>query len=81
MKRARGQEVIRQWKLLKETEAARYGLTVEQLAERLGVTSRTIRRDLAQLQEAGFPLEQRQRDTGAPGASIGRRSRAWWTRG
>ena len=62
MKRARGQEVIRQWKLLKETEAARYGLTVEQLADRLGVTSRTIRRDLAQLQEAGFPLEQRQRD-------------------
>ncbi len=63
MKRARGQEVIRQWKLLKETEAARYGLSVEQLAERLGVTSRTIRRDLSQLQEAGFPLEQRQRDT------------------
>jgi len=63
LKRARGQEVIRQWKLLKETEAARYGLTVEQLAERLGVTSRTIRRDLAQLQEAGFPLEQHQRDT------------------
>ena len=62
MKRARGQEVIRQWKLLKETEAASYGLTVEQLAERLGVTSRTIRRDLSQLQEAGFPLEQRQRD-------------------
>ena len=62
MKRARGQEVIRQWKLLKETEAARYGLTVEQLAERLGVTSRTIRRDLSQLQEAGFPLEQRKGD-------------------
>jgi predicted DNA-binding transcriptional regulator YafY len=55
--------VIRQWKLLKETEAARYGLTVEQLAERLGVTSRTIRRDLSQLQEAGFPLEQRKGDT------------------
>jgi predicted DNA-binding transcriptional regulator YafY len=63
LKRARGQEVIRQWKLLKETEAARYGLTVEQLADRLGVTSRTIRRDVAQLQEAGFPLEQRQRET------------------
>jgi predicted DNA-binding transcriptional regulator YafY len=63
LKRARGQEVIRQWKLLKETESARYGLTVDQLAERLGVTSRTIRRDLGQLQEAGFPLEQRQRDT------------------
>lgn len=64
MKRARGQEVIRQWKLLKEVESARYGLTVERLAELLGVTTRTIRRDLAQLQEAGFPLEQRQRDHG-----------------
>jgi len=63
VKRARGQEVIRQWKLLKETEAARYGLTVDQLAERLGVTSRTIRRDVSQLQEAGFPLEQRKGDT------------------
>jgi predicted DNA-binding transcriptional regulator YafY len=63
VKRARGQEVIRQWRLLRDVETARYGLTVEQLAERLGVTQRTIRRDLAQLQEAGFPLEQRVRDT------------------
>lgn len=63
MKRARGQEVVRQWKLLKEVETSRYGLTVERLAELLGVTTRTIRRDLAQLQEAGFPLEQRHRDT------------------
>jgi predicted DNA-binding transcriptional regulator YafY len=58
MKRARGQEVIRQWKLLRDVESAKYGLTVDQLSERLGVTTRTIRRDLAQLQEAGFPLEQ-----------------------
>ncbi len=58
MKRARGQEVVRQWRLLRDVEAAKYGLTVDQLAKRLGVTTRTIRRDLGQLQEAGFPLEQ-----------------------
>ena len=63
MKRARGQEVVRQWRLLREVEGARYGLAVEQLAAHLGVTPRTIRRDLAQLQEAGFPLEQRVRES------------------
>ena len=36
---------------------------MEQLAERLGVTPRTIRRDLAQLQEAGFAIEQSHRDS------------------
>lgn len=63
MKRARGQEVIRQWKLLNSLQDSRYGQTVEDLAEALGVTTRTIRRDLAQLQEAGFPLEQRTTET------------------
>ena len=53
-KRARGQEVIRQWKLLRAVEDARYGQTIEQLAELLTVTPRTIRRDIAQLQEVGF---------------------------
>jgi predicted DNA-binding transcriptional regulator YafY len=33
------------------------------MAGALGVTTRTIRRDLAQLQEAGFPLEQRTTET------------------
>lgn len=59
MKRARGQEVIRQWKLLNSLQSRRLGRTVDELAGDLGVTTRTIRRDLAQLQEAGFPLEQK----------------------
>ena len=53
---ARNQEVIRQWKLLHALEASRNGVTLDTLAEDLGVTTRTIRRDLAALQEAGFPL-------------------------
>ena len=52
----RNQEVIRQWKLLHALEASRHGAAIQALADDLGVTTRTIRRDLAALQEAGFPL-------------------------
>ncbi|MBI2185744.1 MAG: transcriptional regulator [Acidobacteria bacterium] len=52
----RNQEVIRQWKLLHALEASRHGATIQALADDLEVTTRTIRRDLAALQEAGFPL-------------------------
>jgi predicted DNA-binding transcriptional regulator YafY len=51
----RNAEVIRQWSILKELEASRR-LTIDDLAERTGVTTRTIRRDLEALQTAGFPL-------------------------
>jgi len=52
----RNQEVIRQWKALHALETARHGVAIDSLADDLGVTTRTIRRDLAALQEAGFPL-------------------------
>lgn len=52
----RNQEVIRQWKILETIEASRLGATIPALAEALAVTTRTIRRDLAALQEAGFPI-------------------------
>ena len=52
----RNQEVIRQWKVLHGLETARNGVAIDALADELGVTTRTIRRDLAALQEAGFPL-------------------------
>jgi predicted DNA-binding transcriptional regulator YafY len=51
----RNAEVIRQWTILRDLEASRR-LTIDDLAERTDVTTRTIRRDLAALQEAGFPL-------------------------
>jgi predicted DNA-binding transcriptional regulator YafY len=59
VKRARNQEVIRQWTLLRDLSERKYGRTIDELAATLGVSTRTIRRDLAALQEAGFPLEQR----------------------
>jgi len=52
----RNQEVIRQWKVLHALESSRHGATIDALADDLDVTTRTIRRDLAALQEAGFPL-------------------------
>lgn len=53
---ARNQEVIRQWKVLHALESSRHGVVIDTLADDLSVTTRTIRRDLAALQEAGFPL-------------------------
>ena len=53
---ARNSEIIRQWKLLRTLEASRHGESVAALARQAGVTERTIWRDVAALQEAGFPL-------------------------
>ena len=60
----RNQEVIRQWKVLHALESSRHGATIDALAGDLAVTTRTIRRDLAALQEAGFPLYDERDDDG-----------------
>jgi proteasome accessory factor B len=60
----RNQEVIRQWKVLHALEASRHGVTIDSLSKDLDVTTRTIRRDLAALQEAGFPLYDERDDDG-----------------
>jgi len=51
----RNAEVIRQWSILRDLESSRR-VTIDDLARRTGVTTRTIRRDLEALQSAGFPL-------------------------
>ena len=51
----RNAEVIRQWSILRDLESSRR-LTIDDLAKRTGVTTRTIRRDLEALQTSGFPL-------------------------
>ena len=62
----RNAEVIRQWTILREIERARAaGVTIDDLATLCGVTTRTIRRDLQALEEAGFPLyDDRSHDDG-----------------
>lgn len=52
----RNAEVIRQWQVLRTIEASRTGVTIHELAAEAHVTTRTIRRDLQALQEAGFAV-------------------------
>ena len=51
----RNAEVMRQWTILRELESSRR-LTIDEMAEKTGVTTRTIRRDLEALQFVGFPI-------------------------
>jgi predicted DNA-binding transcriptional regulator YafY len=62
----RNAEVIRQWNVLREIERSRAaGVTIDDLASQCAVTTRTIRRDLQALEEAGFPIyDDRSRDDG-----------------
>jgi predicted DNA-binding transcriptional regulator YafY len=52
----RNAEVIRQWQILREIESRRAGVTIHELATTAKVSTRTIRRDLQALQEAGFSI-------------------------
>ena len=52
----RNAEVIRQWQVLREIESRRVGVTIHELASLVHVSTRTIRRDLQALQEAGFAV-------------------------
>ena len=48
--------IERQLTLLRILSSRRLGVTVDELSEELGVSLKTIRRDLDRLQQAGFPL-------------------------
>jgi predicted DNA-binding transcriptional regulator YafY len=52
---ARGDQLTRQWKLV-QLLAGRLGRTLAQLCEELGVTKRTVQRDIEVLTAAGFPV-------------------------
>ncbi len=58
----RQKQALRQWKLLINLESRRFGMTVEELADELKVNKRTIYRDLATLQEAGFIISSEKID-------------------
>src|SRR5437016_1031379 len=51
----RGRQIVRQWQLLRLVHISRY-MTVGKLAKEFSVTTKTIRRDLTALEQAGFPL-------------------------
>ena len=58
----RNAEVVRQWKLLLHLDERAHGSSVDDLARALSVTKRTVWRNLAALQEVGFPLVDEKRD-------------------
>ncbi len=58
---ARGDQLSRQWRLLRLLEH-RSGRTAEQLASELGVTTRTVRRDLDAVQAGGWPVTSDRED-------------------
>lgn len=51
----RGDQLTRQWKLV-QLLAGHLGRTLAQLTQELGVTKRTVQRDIEVLSEAGFPV-------------------------
>jgi predicted DNA-binding transcriptional regulator YafY len=52
----RGDQIIRQWQLVRLLTSTKRGKTIPDLKQELRVTSRTVRRDLQALEHAGFPL-------------------------
>ena len=57
-------QVRRQWRLVSRLAALKYGVTLQDAAGAMGVTVRTIRRDLDVLVDAGFPIEKNHGDEG-----------------
>jgi predicted DNA-binding transcriptional regulator YafY len=61
--------MIRHWNLVRMLSARRLGVTVQEMARELGVTDKTIRRDLKFLRRMGVPMEERTGDYGR---------KTWW---
>lgn len=66
--------LVRQWILLRELSARQVGATVRDLAAKLEVSDKTVRRDLEMLAGAGFPLES---ETGEFGRKHWRMASSW----
>lgn len=58
----RGDQLSRQWGVLSLVDVHHYGITIESLAQETGCHARTVRRDLAALERAGFPLYSEELD-------------------
>ncbi|MBN1842896.1 MAG: HTH domain-containing protein [Deltaproteobacteria bacterium] len=52
----RGEQLARQWRILRTIESRNHGISVTELARQEGWHVRTIWRDPAAIQDAGFPL-------------------------
>ena len=54
-------QIVRQLDILRELQARRYGVSVRELADEYNVDRRTIQRDLQDLREIGFLLNEKRR--------------------
>jgi predicted DNA-binding transcriptional regulator YafY len=61
---ARGESLVRQWRLLKCLQARRFGVGTEELASELACSKRQVQRDLGILGQVGFPINFEERDFG-----------------
>lgn len=52
----RGDQLSRQWRILRRLEVSKNGLTANEVADEGGVSLRTAYRDMDDLQAAGFPI-------------------------
>ena len=52
----RGDQLSRQWRILRRLEVSKHGLSASEVAEEGGVSLRTAYRDMDDLQLAGFPI-------------------------
>ena len=57
--------LVRQWILLRKLCSCHYGVTIKDMVHELGVSEKTIRRDLETFQAAGFPLKETWRSLAA----------------
>ena len=56
--------LLRHWSLLTALATRQWGMTIREMADETGVSTRTIRRDLITLQSLGFPLRETVADHG-----------------
>lgn len=56
--------LVRQWILLRTLCGRHHGATVKELADEMGVSEKTIRRDLGSFQQVGFPVIESVEDHG-----------------
>jgi len=71
---ARGDQLIRQWKILHTLAACMAGKTAADLATDLGCSSRTVYRDLEALQAGGFPITAESKDNRSYWRILGKKS-------
>ena len=62
----RGDQLARQWRIIRAIEASPNGLTVTEIAQREETGIRTIYRGLEALQAAGFPLNSERVEKAQP---------------